>query len=450
MQTALEQLSAGKLHVFKDVFDADVFPVNETGMRLWTLVVFGGLLQNVISATIIHDPSIDDVSGSQFAMSIILVGVFVHCSYNVLSYWSGATWNWGGLWVYFVLVGAQFLYSYINTNPTVGDFSITTSSSPLSKSQQAMIISVLVVVAVYFLLNLYNIALAGNRARLYAWFNDPRKRGRVIWLAAVIAALAVHTLPKNNGPHQLWHFHHALCGWFLFCVAVLCGTPSRLRLAQQCIACERLPKCKLRKQLCDLVCECSNNNNCTPLTLCCKCGRPNAPCTRCKSEVTDLKDPGWTYDYIKKLWTVTDDGVLRRKNPVPSLMNVVNQTMAVIVLAIMINGAVTYGVNDFELIGKTEGGQPTAHWRRGCIGTFSALFPVLWLESRWRKRKPTRVGPDEGHVEISSVDLPRVRPLPKPGQGDFIPRGKFPSPRSRSPKSPPTKSTPQGGLSLHF
>ena len=185
MQTTLEQLSAGKLHGLKDLFDADVFPVNETGMRLWTLVVFAGLLQNVISATIIHDPSIDDVSGSQFAMSIVLVGVFVHCSYNVLSYWSGATWNWGGLWVYGVLVGAQFLYSYINTNPTVGDFSITTSSSPLSKSQQAMIYSVLGVVILYFLLNLYNIALPGNRARLYAWFNDPRKRGRVIWLAEI-------------------------------------------------------------------------------------------------------------------------------------------------------------------------------------------------------------------------------------------------------------------------
>ena len=136
MQTTLEQLSAGKRSFLGDAFDADVFPVNETGMRLWTLVIFGGLLQNVISATIIHDPSIDDVSGSQFAMSIVLVGVFVHCSYNVLSYWSGATWNWGSLWVYFVLVGAQFVYSYINTNPTVGEFSITTSSSPLSKASR--------------------------------------------------------------------------------------------------------------------------------------------------------------------------------------------------------------------------------------------------------------------------------------------------------------------------
>ena len=428
MQTTLEQLSAGKLHGLKDLFDADVFPVNETGMRLWTLVVFAGLLQNVISATIIHDPSIDDVSGSQFAMSIVLVGVFVHCSYNVLSYWSGATWNWGGLWVYGVLVGAQFLYSYINTNPTVGDFSITTSSSPLSKSQQAMIYSVLGVVVLYFLLNLYNIALPGNRARLYAWFNDPRKRGRVIWLAAVIAALAVHTLPKNNGPHQMWHFHHALCGWFLFCVAVLCGTPSRLRLAQQCIACRELPKDdELRQQLCNLVCEC--NGECTPLTLCCKCGRPNAPCTRCTSEITDLKDPGWTLPYIKQLWTTTTDGDFCRASSVPSFMNVANHSMAAIVLAIMINGAVTYGVNDFELIGKTEGGQPTAHWRRGCIGTFSALFPVLWLESRWRKRKPTRVVPDEGDVELPPVPLPVLRRLPD----------------SRRPES-----NPQGGSSLHF
>jgi len=292
-----------------------------------------------------------------------------------------------------------------------------------------MIYSVLGVVVLYFLLNLYNIALPGNRARLYAWFNDPRKRGRVIWLAAVIAALAVHTLPKNNGPHQMWHFHHALCGWFLFCVAVLCGTPSRLRLAQQCIACRELPKDdELRQQLCNLVCEC--NGECTPLTLCCKCGRPNAPCTRCGSEITDLKDPGWTLPYIKQLWTTTNN-VVRRKNSVPSLMNVANQTMATIVLAIMINGAVTYGVNDFELIGKTEGGQPTAHWRRGCIGTFSALFPVLWLESRWRKRKQARVVPDtdEGGVELTPVPLPVLRPLPE----------------SRRPES-----NPQGGLSLHF
>jgi hypothetical protein len=155
------------------------------------------------------------------------------------------------------------------------------------------------------------------------------------------------------------------------------------------------------QQLCNLVCECPGE--CDERVVCCKCGIPEKPCTKCGSGRTEVKDPGWSEAYIQQLWTFKGLAMSFLKLPpdiarykasratsIPSLMNVANQMMATITLAIIINGAVTYGVRDFELIQNTEGLQPTAHWRRGCIGAFSALFPVLWLESYWRRRGDPR------------------------------------------------------------
>ena len=367
MQAACEQLTSGKLYFWGDLFDPATFPVNETGMRLWTLVVFSSLLQSNISASIIHD---ELQSGSQFAMSVILTGVLLHCTYKILSYWSGATWNWGSLWVYLVLIAAQFVYSYINTSPVVGDFSLTTQGSDLSAGQIAILSVAGSVVLVWLAFNVKNLSLPGNSARLFAWFQDTRKFARLIWLAAVIAVFAVHTLPRNNGAQQVWHFHHALCGWFLFCVAILFGTPTSLQLAQQCIACAQIDD-DTRTKLCNFVCECTGT--CAKNTLCCKCGVPGKPCTRCTSERTDLADPNWSPTEVNRIWT-TKGKALQRKSSIPSAMNVANQLFATVFMAVLINGSVTYGVGDFELIQNSAGGELSAAWRRAILCIFSALI----------------------------------------------------------------------------
>lgn len=205
-----------------DFLDPGAFPVNETGVRLWTLVIFGCLMQNAINDSSDSNLKADSLTGSMFAMMVIFTGIIIHCSYKILSHWSGASWNWGVLWVYIVLLITQFVYTYITNNDTVGNFSLRTNMSTLTGSQTALLYTTFAVVGLWILANL--VALAMKRKINAKRYSAIAMTKRLIWLVGVIAILALHVTKDVNGPGQHWHFHHALVGWAAFCIAVLLGT----------------------------------------------------------------------------------------------------------------------------------------------------------------------------------------------------------------------------------
>lgn len=208
-----------------DLFDPTDFPPNQTGARLWTLVVFGCLVQNAVSRSSdrLYDKSL---SGSMFAMVAVFTGIVVHCTFSILSAWSGETdWNWGSVWVFVALVGTQFIFTFINTSSTIGDFSISSNMSGLDANRWATIIVLLMVLLAIIL---FNAKSAYNRFnKSFFTFR------RVAWVLSIATVLILHTTGiGNNGSAQHLHFHHALCAWLIFCLMVLINPSIKGRLGK--------------------------------------------------------------------------------------------------------------------------------------------------------------------------------------------------------------------------
>jgi len=204
-----------------DLLDSSAFPVNETGVRIWTLVIFGSLAQNALirSDSNMHNPGL---TGSLFTQIVILQGIIVHCTYKILSHWSGVKWNWGHLWVYIVFFVSQCVFTYINNNSTVGNFSLTSNSTSMSGSQKTLFYTFVGVIGAVLLANV--VTLAKNR-KIYAPLYSPvASIKRLAWLVLVCAVFALHTRDSVNGNTQILHYHHALIAWAVFCFTVLLGT----------------------------------------------------------------------------------------------------------------------------------------------------------------------------------------------------------------------------------
>jgi hypothetical protein len=204
-----------------DLIDSNAFPLNETGVRLWTLVVFGCLSQNALIKSD-SNMSKPGLSASMFAQLVVFQGIIVHCTYKILSHWSGARWNWGLLWVYIVFFVTQSVYTYVENNSVVGNFDITSVNTTMSSKQKAVFYSTVGVVCAWLIANI--VTLAKNK-KIYAPLYSPvASIKRLAWLVLVIVVLGLHTRNSINGEIQVLHYHHALVAWAIFCVTVLFGT----------------------------------------------------------------------------------------------------------------------------------------------------------------------------------------------------------------------------------
>ena len=210
------------LNAHRDILDKNAFPVNETGARLWTIVVFACLTENALIRSNSHMHS-DGLSGSDFAQATVFLGIVLHCTWQTLSHWSGAKWNWGHLWAYIILLITLCVYTYIENDSELGRFSLKSRANDLTSGQKTRVSIVFACVGVWWIIN------------VIFWFaKRPWKRMRNIvlsikrlaWIALLIFVLLIQTTTEINGDGQILHYHHALVAWALFSCASAFGSPN--------------------------------------------------------------------------------------------------------------------------------------------------------------------------------------------------------------------------------
>ena len=210
------------LNAHRDILDKNAFPVNETGARLWTIVVFACLTQNALIRSDSHMRS-DGLSGSDFAQATVFLGIVLHCTWQTLSHWSGAKWNWGHLWAYIVLLITLCVYTYIENDNDLGRFSLKSRANDLTSDQKTRVSIVFACVGVWWIVN------------VIFWFvkrpwrhmrNIVLSMKRLAWIVLLIFVLLIQTTKELNGEGQILHYHHALVAWALFACASIFGSPN--------------------------------------------------------------------------------------------------------------------------------------------------------------------------------------------------------------------------------
>ena len=208
----------------RDILDKNAFPVNETGARLWTIVIFACLTENALIRSDSHMHS-DGLSGSDFAQATVFLGIVLHCTWQTLSHWSGAKWNWGHIWAYVVLLITLCVFTYVENDSELGRFSIKSRANDLTSNQQMRVSVVFSFVGVWVIVN------------LIFWFVKRPWRNmrnivlsikRIAWMALLVLVLLIQTTKEVNGEGQILHYHHALVAWAMFSCATIFGSPNAI------------------------------------------------------------------------------------------------------------------------------------------------------------------------------------------------------------------------------
>ena len=182
-------------------------PTGSHGVRIWTLVVYGVLFQQIVSEVLDNDK----LSGAKLAEAIVLLGLLAQVTTHTLSK-SNA--DWGQVQYYIIVSVTSVVYSALNENFT---FSLNTLSTSLTNTEIAIL------------------SVAGGAVGLALLYSIQRAKAPditlVAWACGVALICIVNVFAADNGPDVYYHFHHGLIAWFFFAVFVCIGGDWPMRFA---------------------------------------------------------------------------------------------------------------------------------------------------------------------------------------------------------------------------
>ena len=198
-------------------------PTGSHGVRIWTLVVYGVLVQQIVSEVLDNDK----LSGAKLAEAIVLLGLLAQVTTHTLGK-SDA--DWGQLQYYIILSVTSVVYSALNKNFT---FSLNTLSTSLTNTEIAIL---WVAGGAVGLALLYSIQHARAPDIQHAKAPDIQHARApdntlVAWACGVALICIVNVFAADNGPDVYYHFHHGLIAWFFFAVFVCIDGNWSMRFA---------------------------------------------------------------------------------------------------------------------------------------------------------------------------------------------------------------------------
>ena len=182
-------------------------PTGSHGVRIWTLVVYGVLFQQLASEGLNNDK----LSGAKLTEAIVLLGLLAQVTTHTLGKPDA---DWGDTQYYILVSITSVVYSALNENFS---FSLNTTSTSLTNTEIAILSVAGGAVSLALLYSLQRAKLPDNTL--------------VAWACGVALICIVNVFAADNGPDVYYHFHHGLIAWFFFAVFVCIGGDWPMRFA---------------------------------------------------------------------------------------------------------------------------------------------------------------------------------------------------------------------------